>query len=109
MDNLGYCWFRRLVFQKYRSVGRVQSLIYQFHYTKDWRVFWNKEKQLKTFDIKPLGNLFLDSLCLSKNTLMASIYLDSVELKKGLSKSLVWQEVLKDYRISFKILRKTMM
>lgn len=40
---------------------------------------------------------------------MASIYLDSVELKKGLFKSLVWQEILKDYRISFKILEKTTM
>jgi hypothetical protein len=98
-----------LLCQKYRSVSGTQSWIYQFHYTKDWRVFWNKEKQLKTFDIKPLGNLSVNSLCLSKNTLLASVYLDSAELKKGLSKSLVWQKVLKDYRTSLKILKKTAM
>lgn len=109
LDNLGYCWFRRLLFQKHRSVGGVQSLMHKFYYTKDGRVFWNKEKQFKTCDIKPLGNLFVDFFCLSKSTGMASIYLDSVELKKGLLKSLVWQEILKDYRISFKILEKTTM
>jgi retron-type reverse transcriptase len=106
LDNLSYCWFRRLLLQKHSSAVRVHSLIHKFYYTKDLRVCWKQEKQLKTFDIKPLGNMPLISICLSANILRASLYLDLVELKKDQSKSLIWQDILKDYRISFRTLEK---
>jgi retron-type reverse transcriptase len=102
LDNLSHCWFRRLLLQKYSSVPKVNRFVHWLYYTKDWRVSWSQEKQLKTLDVKPFGNMLVGSICLPKNVLKANLYIDLVELDKTWAKSLVLQEILRDYRIFFK-------
>lgn len=82
LNYLGYRFFRKLLLQKFSSTPKVYNFIRANYYTTDWRVFDDKEKQLKTSDIKVNGNIPLSSTRLNETTLMANIYLDKIKWDK---------------------------
>lgn len=86
LDYLGYRWFRRLLLQKFSSAPGVRGKITKLYYTKDWRVRNDKKTQIKTDDLKPLGNLPLANIRLNSDVLNSNIYLDQLELRSHKAK-----------------------
>ena len=80
LDYLGYRWFRRLLLQKFASTPGVHGKVTKSYYTEDWRVRSDKETQIKTDDLKPLGNLPLANIRRNYDVLSSNIYLDQLEL-----------------------------
>jgi len=62
LDDLGYRWFRRLLFQKFSSTPSLHSNVTKLYYTNDCRVKYNEEIQIKMDDLKPFV-----TICRSRN------------------------------------------
>lgn len=105
LDYLGYRWFRRLLLQKFGSSPGLHGMVTERYYTKDWRVWDGGEKQLKTEDLKPFGNVPFSSIRPKKDVLTSNIYLDQLKFSQHKTKvtmRIAQQKVLQRRQISRK-------